>query len=107
MTVFSVSLMNCRTTAEPMKPAPPVIRIFNSAAPPVHIVETHDVVLAEVGARLHLDDLVRQRARIFLSVLHADEKKQQKKHQKQKNQHTTGDARRAAHHHPVLSAVMM
>src|SRR5215467_14758691 len=73
----------------------------------VTVLEAHDVVLAEVRPRLHLDDLEHDGARILDAVLHADRDVGRLVLLEEKHLLTTGDARSSRDHHPMLGAVMM
>src|SRR6201993_4078353 len=73
----------------------------------VSVLEAHDVVLPEVGARLHLDDLEHDGARILDAVLHADRDIGRLVLLEEEHFLAPRDARRARHHDPMLGAVMM
>src|SRR5579872_2739310 len=73
----------------------------------VTIIESHDVILAEVGARLHLDDVQRNHPRILDAVLHADRNVGRLVLLQEENLVAAGDTRRAGNHDPVLGTVMM
>src|SRR5438477_7595092 len=46
--------------------------IARFSVPPVGVLEAHDVVLAEIGARLHLDEMERDLAGILQPVADAE-----------------------------------
>ena len=77
------------------------------AATPVHVLEAHDVVLAQISARLHFDDFQRQRARVFQAMLHADGNLSRLILGEQKSLSAARHLGRAAHHYPMLGAVVM
>src|SRR5215469_11312317 len=73
----------------------------------VAILEAHDVVLAEIGARLHLDDLECNGARILDAVLHPDRDVSRLVLLEEKHLLAAGDTRRAGDDDPMLGAVVM
>src|SRR5579884_3365629 len=77
------------------------------AGSPVTILEPHDVVLAEVRARLHLDDVQRDLAGILDAVTDADRDVRRLILLEQEDLIAAGDACRAGDDDPVLRAMMM
>src|SRR5579863_6888130 len=73
----------------------------------VTVLEAHDVVLAQVRPRLHLDDLEHYGARILYTVLHADRDIGRLILLEQEHLLAARDACGARHHHPVLGTVMV
>src|SRR5471030_3204104 len=73
----------------------------------VDVLEAHDVVLAQVAAGLHFDQVQRHLAGIFQPVVHADRDIGRLVFRQQLDALAAGDAGRAADHHPVLGAVVV
>src|ERR1700730_15999689 len=73
----------------------------------VTVLEAHDVVLAEVRTRLHLDDFERHDARVLNAVLDAHRDVGRLVLFEKEDLLAASDARGAGHHYPVLGAVMM
>src|SRR5205807_1843577 len=74
---------------------------------PIAVLESHDIVLAEIGTRLHLDDLERHGTGVLDAVLHPDRDVGRLALLEEKNLVSAGHASGAGDHHPVLGAVMM
>src|SRR6516164_11291365 len=74
---------------------------------PVDILETHDVVLAQVGAGLNLVDLERDHAGVLDAMLGPDGDVGRLVLLEQEHLLATGDARSPRHHHPVLGAMVV
>src|SRR5215472_4448134 len=75
------------------------------ALPSVDILEAHDVILTEVGARLYFDDLERRGAGILDAVLDAQRDEGRLVLLEHEHLIPARDARRAGDHHPVLGAM--
>src|SRR5712672_537240 len=75
--------------------------------PPEIILDTDDIVVAEIAAGLDLDQLQQNLAGIFQSVDGADRDIDRLVLVHDLDQLVDGHARRAAYHDPVLGAVMM
>src|SRR3981189_747645 len=116
----SSCLLTPRVTGCNRVPAPPASTIplrptgLSGAAPSagrslasVTVLEAHDVVFAQIRARLHLDDFQRHRARVLDAMLHADRDVGRLVLFQKEDLLAARDARGAGHHHPVLGAVMM
>ena len=73
----------------------------------VAVLEAHDVVLAEVAARLHLDELERQLARVLQPVLRPDRDVRRFVLRQEELVLAARDPRRAGDHDPVLGAVVV
>src|SRR5215469_16871268 len=73
----------------------------------VTVLEAHDVVLAEIRARLHLDDLEHYGAGVLDTVLHADRDVGGLVLLEEELFLAARDARGARDHHPMLGAVVM
>src|SRR5215472_4966905 len=60
-------------TARFLSAVAPAARCYSGGGPlaSIDVLEAHDVVLAQVRAGLHLDDLERDHARVLDPVLHA------------------------------------
>src|SRR5579883_2553294 len=88
--------------------APKRIRtIGGKSAPIVNIVEPNDVVLAQIAARLDLDQLERDAARIGQPMQRPDRDIDRLVLVHGPDFLPDRDLGGAAHHHPVLGAVMM
>src|SRR3546814_3663116 len=74
---------------------------------PVNILEAHDVVLAQVIARLHFDQFEWAIADVFQTMLHPDRDVRGLVGTQHQQVLATGDAGAAIDHHPMLGAVMM
>src|SRR6516165_11287139 len=73
----------------------------------VDILEAHDVILAQVGAGLHLDDLEGDHAGVLDAVPDANRDVGRLVLLEQEHVLATGDARGPRHHHPVLGAMVV
>src|SRR5471032_1916666 len=73
----------------------------------VLIVETHDVVLAQIRPRLHLDHFERRFAGVFEPVLGTEGNERGLVFAHQEGLFPTGDERRAAHDDPVFRTMMV
>src|SRR6202171_26228 len=73
----------------------------------IGIVEAHDVVFAEVRARLHLDDLEGHLPGVLEPVAHAERDERRFVFAQEKLLVAARDERRAAHDDPVFGAVVM
>src|SRR5690606_15647010 len=90
-------------------PAPPRGAPSSAAPlrPPVHVLVTDDVVLAQVTARLHLDQLEHPGARVLQPVLRAQRDVGRLVGVQLEYVVVAGHARGAADHDPVLGAVLV
>lgn len=77
------------------------------SAAAVGVIEASDVVLAEIGAGLHLDDFQGNLAGIFQAVPRADGNEGGLVLGDQESLVSPRHARRAAHDDPVLRAMMV
>ena len=73
----------------------------------IAVLEAHDVVLAEIGAGLHLDDVQRNLAGILDAMLRAERNVGRLILLEQERLLAARDARRAGDDDPVLGAMMM
>src|SRR5256714_1916830 len=73
----------------------------------IDVLDSHDVVLAEVGSGLHLDDLQRHLAGVLEAVQLADRDVERPGLREQQGFLAALHARGAAHHDPLLGAVGM
>src|SRR5438876_8710102 len=96
-------------------PAPPALDLNASqdsgsasrSLASVAILEAHDIILAEIGARLHFDDLERHGTGVLDAVLHAHRDIGRLVLLEEKDFVSAGHARGAGDDHPVLGPVMM
>src|ERR1700739_1679419 len=86
-----------------MSPRPSGLRALAAVA----VLEAHDVVFAEVGPRLHLDDLEHDGAGILDAVLHADRDVGRLVLLEKKHLFAASNARGSGDHDPMLRAMMM
>src|SRR5207342_3902917 len=77
------------------------------SAASVHVLEADDVVLAQIAARLHLDQFQRHHARILEAVLHAQRDVGALVLREDDRLVATRDAAGATDHDPVLGAVVV
>src|SRR5579883_2279254 len=73
----------------------------------VNVFETHDVVLAEIIAALHLDDLDGLLGEILQAMLRAERDEDRFVYMQIQHLLAAGHTRGPAHHHPVLCAAMV
>jgi len=80
-------------------------RVFRRAA--IGIVVAHDVILAQIGARLHFDQPKRLFARVFQTMLGAKRNEGRLVFVQQKNLLIAGYLCRALHHDPMLGTLFV
>src|SRR5690349_10742119 len=73
----------------------------------ITIFEAHDVILTQVGARLHFNDVQRNLARVFDAVLGAQGNVGGLIFLQQESLLPSRNPRCARHHYPMLGTVMM
>src|SRR5579871_3110386 len=82
-------------------------RLAAAALATIAVVVADDVVLAEIAARLHLDDVQRNASRVLNAMSHPDGYIGRLVLLEQEHFITPGNASSAGHHHPVLGTVMV